>query len=216
MIIGRRSSSEIQVENLAVSGEHAKIITILNDSFLEDLKSTNGTFVNGVLIKKQSLKNGDVITVGKHKLQYVNENQSEEGFDQTIFVRYGNSSPPKKVSPTTTDNVDLTSQLVDYSYLDNNTDNKSAGIGAHLSIANGEKAGQLLDLTKPVTTLGRSGIQVAAVIAQENKYYLIHIETMDNGPLPTVNGSEISNGHVLLSNNDEIVVAGVKMTMQQG
>jgi hypothetical protein len=216
MIIGRHSSSDIQVENLAVSSEHAKIITILNDSFLEDLKSTNGTFVNGVLTKKRSLQNGDVITVGKHKLQFVNENQSKEGSDPTVFVRYGNSQPAKMIPPDTINNVDRTSTSVDDSDFDGTFDGISAGIGAHLNIANGEKAGQLLDLSKAVTTLGRPGVQVAAVILQDNKYYLIHVETAENGQLPTVNGSEISDRHVLLSSNDEIVVAGVKMTMQQG
>ena len=60
--IGRKPDNDIQVDNLAVSGQHAAIITILNDSFLEDLDSTNGTFVNGKLIKKHALKNGDVIS----------------------------------------------------------------------------------------------------------------------------------------------------------
>jgi len=216
MIIGRHSSSDIQVENLAVSGEHAKIITILNDSFLEDLKSTNGTFVNGVLTKKQSLQNGDVITIGQHKLQFVNENQSKEGIDQAVFVRYDKSPPVKKASPTIIENLDQTSNVVDNSNVDDTIDSISAGSGAHLSIANGEKAGQLLDLSKAVTTLGRPGVQVAAVILQDNKYYLIHVETAENGQLPTVNGSDVADRHVLLSSNDEIVVAGVKMTMQQG
>lgn len=217
MIIGRRSSSDIQVENLSVSGEHAKIITILNDSFLEDLKSTNGTFINGVLIKKQSLQNGDVITVGKHKLQYVNDNPNTEGFDQTIFVRHSKSLPLKKVPPATNDHLERTSIVVDNPDLDSGSVTDSAAAGsAQLSIASGEKVGQLLDLSKPVTTLGRPGIQVAAIILQENKYYLIHIETAKDGQLPTVNGSEISNTHVRLSDKDEIVVAGVKMIVQLG
>ena len=62
--IGRKPENDIQIDNLAVSGQHAAIITILNDSFLEDLDSTNGTFVNGKLIKKHALKNGDVVSIG--------------------------------------------------------------------------------------------------------------------------------------------------------
>ncbi len=67
--IGRRPENDIQVDNLAVSGQHCAIITILNDSFLEDLDSTNGTFVNGKLVKKHALKNGDVVSIGKHELK---------------------------------------------------------------------------------------------------------------------------------------------------
>ncbi|MCB1741293.1 MAG: FHA domain-containing protein, partial [Gammaproteobacteria bacterium] len=73
LLVGRKPENDIQVDNLAVSGQHCAIITILNDSFLEDLDSTNGTYVNGKLIKKHALKNGDVVTIGKHELKYVNE-----------------------------------------------------------------------------------------------------------------------------------------------
>ncbi|MEO8039159.1 MAG: FHA domain-containing protein, partial [Betaproteobacteria bacterium] len=71
--IGRKAHNDIPIDNLAVSGEHAAIVTILNDSFLEDLGSTNGTLVNGQPIKKHFLQNSDVIEIGKYKLKYVNE-----------------------------------------------------------------------------------------------------------------------------------------------
>ena len=91
--IGRKPDNDIQVDNLAVSGQHAAIITILNDSFLEDLDSTNGTFVNGKLIKKHALKNGDVISVGKHELKYVNEEASaDDDFEKTMIIRPGMAS----------------------------------------------------------------------------------------------------------------------------
>lgn len=73
--IGRRSRNDIYIDNLAVSGEHAAITTIGNDSFLEDLNSTNGTKVNGKPIKKYVLQNRDVIELGKYQLTYINENQ---------------------------------------------------------------------------------------------------------------------------------------------
>ena len=71
--IGRKPHNDIQIDNLAVSGEHAVIVTILNDSFLEDLGSTNGTLVNGAPIKKHFLQPNDVIELGKYKLKYINE-----------------------------------------------------------------------------------------------------------------------------------------------
>ncbi|MGH6691214.1 MAG: FHA domain-containing protein, partial [Gammaproteobacteria bacterium] len=73
LTIGRRPQNDIQIENLAVSGEHACIVTILNDSFLEDLGSTNGTLVNGNPIKKHILQNNDVVEIGKYKMKYVVE-----------------------------------------------------------------------------------------------------------------------------------------------
>ncbi len=71
--IGRKPHNDIQIDNLAVSGEHAVIVSILNDSFLEDLGSTNGTLVNGQAVKKHFLQNNDVIELGKYKLKYLNE-----------------------------------------------------------------------------------------------------------------------------------------------
>ena len=98
IMIGRKPQNDIQIENLAVSGEHACIVTILNDSFLEDLGSTNGTLVNGNQIKKHILQNNDVIEIGKYKIKYVMEAAAAgaaaggaEDFEKTMVMR----SPPK-------------------------------------------------------------------------------------------------------------------------
>ena len=69
--IGRKPSNDVQIENLAISGEHAAVVTILNDSFLEDLNSTNGTMVNGQPIKKHVLRNNDIVELGKYRLKYL-------------------------------------------------------------------------------------------------------------------------------------------------
>jgi len=92
IMIGRKPSNEIQIENLAVSGEHACIVTILNDSFLEDMGSTNGTLVNGNPIKKHILQNNDVIEIGKYKLKYVAgapaaAHAGNEDFEKTMILR---------------------------------------------------------------------------------------------------------------------------------
>lgn len=99
--IGRKPHNDIQIDNLAVSGEHAVIVTILNDSFLEDLGSTNGTLVNGQPIKKHFLQNNDVVELGKYKLKYVNEaagaaKQTQE-FEKTMVLRPG--AAPKQEAP---------------------------------------------------------------------------------------------------------------------
>ncbi len=89
-LIGRKPHNDIQIDNLAVSGEHAAIITILNDSFIEDLGSTNGTMVNGKPVKKHFLQNNDVIEIGKHKLKYFNDAPSQASaadFEKTMIIR---------------------------------------------------------------------------------------------------------------------------------
>ncbi|MBZ0143959.1 MAG: FHA domain-containing protein, partial [Rhodocyclaceae bacterium] len=88
--IGRKPHNDIQIDNLAISGEHSVIVTILNDSFLEDLNSTNGTYVNGQAIKKHFLQNNDVIELGKYKLKYINETPSQTtaaDFEKTMVLR---------------------------------------------------------------------------------------------------------------------------------
>lgn len=90
MTIGRKPHNDVRIENLAISGEHAAVVTILNDSFLEDLGSTNGTSVNGQPIKKHFLQNSDVVEIGKYKLKYINEKASQgtaSDFDKTMVLR---------------------------------------------------------------------------------------------------------------------------------
>ena len=97
-LIGRKPHNDIQIDNLAVSGEHAAIITILNDSFIEDLGSTNGTMVNGKPIKKHFLQNNDVVELGKHKLKYFNDAPTAAtaaDFEKTMIIR----NPAKAAPP---------------------------------------------------------------------------------------------------------------------
>jgi pSer/pThr/pTyr-binding forkhead associated (FHA) protein len=96
--IGRKPHNDIQIDNLAVSGEHAVIVTILNDSFLEDLGSTNGTLVNGQPIKKHFLQSNDVIELGKYKLKYINDTAGKttapQDFEKTMVLRPGAAPKP--------------------------------------------------------------------------------------------------------------------------
>jgi hypothetical protein len=99
--IGRKPHNDIQIDNLAVSGEHAVIVTILNDSFLEDLGSTNGTLVNGQPIKKHFLQTNDVVELGKYKLKYVSDQTAKavppQDFEKTMVLRPG--AMPKADAP---------------------------------------------------------------------------------------------------------------------
>src|SRR5215212_7081405 len=107
-LIGRKPHNDIQIDNLAVSGEHAAIITILNDSFVEDLGSTNGTMVNGKPIKKHFLQNNDVVEIGKHKLKYFNDAPTAAtaaDFEKTMIIRNPAKAapPPPKPAPEASD-----------------------------------------------------------------------------------------------------------------
>ena len=100
--IGRKPHNDLQIDNLAISGEHAVVITILNDSFLEDLGSTNGTFVNGQAVKKHFLQNGDTIELGKYRLKYVGEvpqQTSGADFEKTMILRPGAAHQPAPAAP---------------------------------------------------------------------------------------------------------------------
>ncbi len=85
--IGRLPDNDIRIDNPAVSGHHSLIINILNDSFLEDLNSTNGTYVNGKLIKKHALQHGDVVTVGHHQLRFVEDDEAQDEFEKTMVIQ---------------------------------------------------------------------------------------------------------------------------------
>jgi len=76
--IGRNKDNDIQIENLAVSGRHARIKKHRNDYFIEDLKSTNGTFLNEKRISKEVLKNNDAVTIGKHTLSILLEKNKND------------------------------------------------------------------------------------------------------------------------------------------
>lgn len=98
MTIGRKAHNDIVIDNLAVSGEHAAIVTILHDSFLEDLDSTNGLEVNGVPTKKHFLQNNDLIDIGKYRLKYVNDQAGQASvadFEKTMVLR----APVKQAVP---------------------------------------------------------------------------------------------------------------------
>src|SRR5476649_2719540 len=88
--IGRLPDNDVRIDNPAVSGHHFLIINILNDSFLEDLNSTNGTYVNGKLIKKHALQHGDVITAGHHQLRFVEDDEAQQDpdeFEKTMVIQ---------------------------------------------------------------------------------------------------------------------------------
>jgi len=211
--IGRKPSNDIHIDNLSVSGRHAQVITILEDSFLEDLGSTNGTYVNSKLIKKHALEHGDKITLGKYQITYENsESGSGQDFEQTMIIRPGETGMPEQA----TDNkeIDKSVQKISAaiaSEVASNQDSATIEKVACLQLLSGANAGKELILKKALTTIGQPGVQVAAITRRPQGFFLIHVDGGPNNNVPKVAGSDIGSSAHQLNNHDILEVAGVKM-----
>jgi pSer/pThr/pTyr-binding forkhead associated (FHA) protein len=212
--VGRLPDNDIRIDNPAVSGHHALIINILNDSFLEDLNSTNGTYVNGKLIKKHAMQHGDVITVGHHALRFVDGETDEpaDEFEKTMVIGAREAAnlrlpasavppppPPAPAAPAASESPARAGYAL------------GALPKAKLQVLSGQFAGRELELVKTLTTLGRPGVQVAAITRRADGYYIVHVESGREGDYPLVNGVPIGPQARKLSDNDVVQLAGVKM-----
>lgn len=261
--IGRLPDNDVRIDNPAVSGHHSLIINILNDSFLEDLNSTNGTYVNGKLIKKHALQHGDVITIGHHQLRFADQQTGaaeQDEFEKTMVIPAGQQDaallakaekaaavaasadaaaaksaepapaaaesrinvrvdmPEQKSTPKPSPMVETVAESKPEPAAHVAT---SAGIDssnaptalplAKLQVLSGAFAGRELELTKALTTLGRPGVQVAAITRRAEGYYVVHVESGEEGDYPLVNGQPIGAQARKLIDNDVLQLAGVKM-----
>jgi pSer/pThr/pTyr-binding forkhead associated (FHA) protein len=216
--IGRLPDNDVRIDNPAVSGHHSLIINILNDSFLEDLNSTNGTYANGKLIKKHALQHGDVITIGHHQLRFVDvqsaDNEQDE-FEKTMVITPGSAIAAEAakramdVAAVSAAAVPAPAPAASPSHAPAPT--ATALQKAKLQVLSGAFAGRELELNKALTTLGRPGIQVAAISRRAEGFFIIHVDSGTAGDYPLVNGTAIGQQARKLSNNDVIQLAGVKM-----
>jgi pSer/pThr/pTyr-binding forkhead associated (FHA) protein len=209
--IGRLPDNDIRIDNPAVSGHHSLIINILNDSFLEDLNSTNGTYVNGKLIKKHALQHGDVITAGHHQLRFVEDDEQQDEFQKTMVIQ-PSARPVEKIQNASelvsratgaTGATGARRALADPSQMEVRK--------AKLQVLSGAFAGRELELSKALTTLGRPGVQVAAITRRADGYFIVHVDGEKENASPLVNGTAIGAQARRLSDNDVIQLAGVKM-----
>lgn len=229
-LIGRKPHNDIQIDNLAVSGEHAAIITILNDSFIEDLGSTNGTMVNGKPIKKHFLQANDVIEIGKHKLKYFNDAPSQASaadFEKTMIIRSPAkaAAPPPAAAPAapsapaaeraTSDTVTNMKAMAPEVVKAAPPPQQPTAHADHaplpdaaIQVLSGAAAGRTLDLTKNLTTIGKPGLQVAVITKRPNGYFITHVE---GASFPTLNGASLGATAHPLADHDMIEIAGVKM-----
>ena len=205
--IGRKPDNDIHIDNLAVSGNHAKILTILNDSFIEDLGSTNGTYINGEKVSKQALLGGETIVIGKHELKYENTNAGDGDFEKTMIIRPDTEGMPETQEADKGIEKSIGKIAADLASAGSTT----SGPGpAKLQLMSGANSGKELQLTKILTTLGRPGVQVAAITRRPKGYFLIVVDAGKDNKMPLVNDTEIGKQHPL-ADGDVIEVAGVKM-----
>jgi hypothetical protein len=194
--LGRRPYNDIVIDNLAVSGEHAVLQMVGNDVFIEDLNSTNGTYINGKAVKKQLLAHNDTVEIGKYKIKYLVEDGGD--YEKTMVLRQGSyAGSPAGFAHTTNSGFGALGAPVP---------------AASIKVLNGAAAGREVNLTKVVTTVGKPGVQVASITKRPGGYVFAHVE----GSLrPTVNGNPLTGDSVHLKNGDVIELAGTQMQFVQ-
>lgn len=200
--LGRRPYNDIVIDNLAVSGEHAVLQMVGADVFIEDLNSTNGTYINGKAVKKQLLAHNDTVEIGKYKIKYLVEDGTD--YEKTLVMRQGQAMTAAP-APGFSHTAPLGS---------------SSGFGAlggsmaqaSIRVLNGAAAGREVNLTKVVTTVGKPGVQVASITKRPGGYVFAHVE---GATRPTVNGTSLAGESIHLKNGDVIELAGTQMQFVQ-
>lgn len=158
--VGRRPYNDVVIENLAVSGEHAAFHLRGGQVEVEDLKSTNGTYVNGERIQRQLLHGGDLVEMGRYKAHFTQQEAP------TALPM----PPPPPASASAAPPQPLAHGLV--------------------RVLSGPAAGRQMELTKVVTTIGKPGEAVASITRRHYGYALVHLEgespaTLNGAPLPS-------------------------------
>lgn len=200
--LGRRPYNDIVIDNLAVSGEHAVVQMAGSEVLLEDLNSTNGTYLNGKAIKRQALQNGDTIEIGKYKIKFVGDVVADN-FDKTMLVRARPNTaapapaPAFSAAPPSHGAIESAGGMLPQ---------------ASVRVLSGAASGREVPLTKVVTTIGKPGVAVAAITRRQHGFVVHHVEGAGN---PTLNGTPIRAEPAALKNGDLIELAGTRMQFIQ-
>jgi hypothetical protein len=202
--LGRRPYNDIVIDNLAVSGEHAVLQMVGADVFIEDLNSTNGTYINGKAVKKQLLTHNDTVEIGKYKIKFLVEDGTD--YEKTMIMKPGSAAAAPPSAPTSGYPATVGFGASGFGNL--------AGSSApgSIKVLNGAAAGREVVLTKVVTTVGKPGVQVASITKRPTGYVLAHVEGAQR---PHINGNPLTGETVQLRNGDVIELAGTQMQFLQ-
>jgi hypothetical protein len=192
--IGRRSHNDLVIDHAAISAEHAVLITLRGDSFLEDLNSTNGTQVNGQPVKKYVLQDNDIIELTPYKIRFIAGDGTERASgDPQGAAEQCREDDPFAGTPASDGDVALQQHAL-------------------IRVLNGPFAGKELSIAKPLTTIGRPGVQVALVTHRTPDYFITHVE---GSSFPLVNGNSIGANARLLKVDDVIDLSGTRMVFKR-
>jgi pSer/pThr/pTyr-binding forkhead associated (FHA) protein len=218
--LGRRPYNDIVIDNLAVSGEHAVLQLTGNEVYLEDLNSTNGTYVNGKAVKKQLQQNNVTVEIGKYKIKFISEAPGAT-FEKTMIFKPGMVPPvprpaaaPEAATATagaatataTAAAPAALSQAAASAVINKPFDPSS--MNASIKVLSGAAAGREVPLVKVVTTIGKPGVAVAAITKRSNGFVVAHVEGVNK---PLLNGTQIGAEPVTLKNGDMLELAGTQM-----
>ncbi|HEY0817493.1 MAG TPA: FHA domain-containing protein [Rhizobacter sp.] len=200
--LGRRPYNDIVIDNLAVSGEHAVLQMVGTDVFIEDLNSTNGTYINGKAVKKQLLTHNDTVEIGKYKIKYLVDDGTD--YEKTMIMKQGAPAPA----------------AYSHGFAHTSAQGTNSGFGGlgqsaapgTIKVLNGAAAGREVALTKVVTTVGKPGVQVASITKRPGGYVFAHVE---GATRPTINGNPLVGDTLHLKNGDVIELAGTQMQFIQ-
>jgi FHA domain len=205
--LGRRPYNDIVIDNLAVSGEHAVLQMVGQDVFIEDLNSTNGTYINGRAVKKQLLQHNDTVEIGKYKIKYLVDDAQD--YERTMVLKPGAMPPAAAPAGPRSGMGGFSNTVAASSYGGLGV---QTGAAASIKVLSGAAAGREVALTKVVTTVGKPGVQVASITKRPGGYVFAHVE----GPnRPTVNGNPLAGEPVHLKDGDVIELAGTQMQFVQ-
>ncbi|MDP9108704.1 MAG: FHA domain-containing protein, partial [Pseudomonadota bacterium] len=200
--IGRRPHNDIVLDMRAVSAEHAAIITILHDSFLEDLNSTNGTQVNGLPVRKHFLQDQDVIQLAKYEIRYRSDQPQVSStalpaddavFPNTLSVNHHGDAAFARAGSGVTGEAGLDAQVAAVPII---------------RVLTGPNAGQEIPIVKSLTTIGRPGVQVAVITRRPHGFLLTHVE---GDEYPLVDGVSIGTSAHPIVSGDVVNLSGTEL-----
>ncbi|MDD2608187.1 MAG: FHA domain-containing protein [Giesbergeria sp.] len=212
--LGRRPYNDIVIDNLAISGEHAVLHMHPSGVEVEDLDSTNGTFVNGKAVQRQWLHGGDVIELGKYKIRFLDENEAED-YAKTMVFKPGMvppALPARTARPPSTSSAATHAPSPVAGHSGYHAPTGPDLSNACIRVLSGAAVGREVPLTKVVTTIGKPGFAVASITRRQHGYVLAHVEGPDT---PMHNGAHIGTDPVPLHHGDLLELAGTEMQFVQ-